>query len=167
MAVIIFSSRNTEIRNTVWKFSRTCHKQYTLYRKYNNSHHKGKAASQMSCLYSWNHCTQKTMSSHWNINQIPVLVMLKAWCGGHHVYNNSTSPRQNGRHFTDDIFKHIFVNENVWILLKISLKFISKVPINNISALIQIMACRWLAPSHYLNRLCFILLMHICVTGPL
>ena len=140
-AVIAFSSRNTEIRSTVWKFSRTYHKQYTLYRKYNNSYHKGKAASQMSCLYSWNHCTLKTISSNWNINQIPVLVILKDWCGGHHVHINSSSPGQNSRHFANDIFKHIFVNENVWILLKISLKFISKVPINNISALIQIMAC--------------------------
>ena len=34
----------------------------------------------------------------------------------------------------------IFLNENVWILIKISLKFVSKGPINNIPALVQIMA---------------------------
>ena len=48
--------------------------------------------------------------------------------------------RQNGRHFADDIFKCIFLNENVWILIKISLNFVPKDPINNIPALVQIMA---------------------------
>ena len=44
--------------------------------------------------------------------------------------------RQNGCHF----LKHIFLNENVWILIKISLKFVPKAPINNVPALVQIMA---------------------------
>ena len=43
-------------------------------------------------------------------------------------------PRQNGRHFPDDIFKYNFLNEDVWISIKISLKFIPKGPINNIPA---------------------------------
>ena len=33
-------------------------------------------------------------------------------------------PRQNGRHFPDDIFKWIFLNENVWISINILLKFV-------------------------------------------
>ena len=37
---------------------------------------------------------------------------------------NTLRPRQNGRHFPDDIFKCIFVNENVWIAIEISLKFV-------------------------------------------
>ena len=36
--------------------------------------------------------------------------------------------------------KRIFFNENVWISIKISLKFVPKGPINNIPALVQIMA---------------------------
>ena len=40
--------------------------------------------------------------------------------------------------FADDIFKRIFFNKNVWILIKISLKG----PINNIPALVQIMTWR-------------------------
>ena len=51
-------------------------------------------------------------------------------------------PRQNEQHFTDDIFKRIFFNENVRISIKISLKFVPKGPINNIPALVQIMAWR-------------------------
>ena len=39
-------------------------------------------------------------------------------------------------------FKSIFPNENVWILIKISLKFVPKGPLNNILALVQIMAWR-------------------------
>ena len=50
---------------------------------------------------------------------------------------NTLRTRQNGCHFTDDIFKCIFLNENVWISIKISLKFVPKVPINNIPALVQ------------------------------
>ena len=45
---------------------------------------------------------------------------------------NSSRPRQDGRHFPDDIFKCIFFNENVKISIKISLKFVPKGPINNI-----------------------------------
>ena len=46
---------------------------------------------------------------------------------------------KNCRHFADDTFKCIFLNENVWISFKISLKFVTKV---------------------------WIRLTHICVTRP-
>ena len=49
---------------------------------------------------------------------------------------NTLRPRQNGLHFADDIFKRIFLNENIWIPIKISLKFVSKGSINNIPALV-------------------------------
>ena len=55
---------------------------------------------------------------------------------------NTLRPRQNGRHFADDIFKCILLNENVWITIKNSLKFVPKGPINNMPALVQIMAWR-------------------------
>ena len=41
-----------------------------------------------------------------------------------------------------DTFKRIFLNENVIISIKISLKFVPKGPINNSPALVQIMAWR-------------------------
>ena len=44
--------------------------------------------------------------------------------------------RQDGRHFPDNIFKCIFLNENVWILIKISPKFVPKGPIDNKPALV-------------------------------
>ena len=43
----------------------------------------------------------------------------------------------------DDIFKLIFLNENGRIFIQISLKFVSKSPIDNNPALVQVMAwCR-------------------------
>ena len=51
---------------------------------------------------------------------------------------NTLRPRQNGRHSADDILKCIFLNENVWILIKISLKFVPRDPSNNIPASFQI-----------------------------
>ena len=53
---------------------------------------------------------------------------------------NTLRPRQNGRRFADDTFKCLFLNENVRISIKISLKFVPKGPINNNPALVQIMA---------------------------
>ena len=38
---------------------------------------------------------------------------------------NTLRPRQDGRHFPDDIFKHIFLKENFWISIQISLKFVT------------------------------------------
>ena len=43
---------------------------------------------------------------------------------------NTSRLEQNGRRFADDIFKCIFLNENISILIKISLKFVPKGPIN-------------------------------------
>ena len=79
---------------------------------------------------------------------------------------NTLRPRQNGRHFTDDIFKRIFFNWNIWISIKISLNFVLKGPINKIPALVQVMAwCR--AGDKPLSEPKLIsLLAHICVTQP-
>ena len=45
-------------------------------------------------------------------------------------------PGQNGRYFSDDIFKCIFVYEKSCVLIKISLKFNTKGPIDKNLALI-------------------------------
>ena len=44
---------------------------------------------------------------------------------------NTLKLRQNGCHFPDDIFKCIFLNENMWISIKIPLKFVPKGSIDN------------------------------------
>ena len=75
-------------------------------------------------------------------------------------------PRQNGRYFADDIFKCIFVNENARILLKISLKFVHKVRIDNIPVLVQIMAWRRPGDKPLSEPMMVSLLTHTCVTRP-
>ena len=55
---------------------------------------------------------------------------------------NTLRPRQNRRLFADDIIKCIFLNENVWITIKILLEFVYEGLINNIPALIQIIIWR-------------------------
>ena len=79
---------------------------------------------------------------------------------------NSLRPRRDRRHFADDIFKCVFLNKNEWISLRISLKFVPKVWINNIPSLVQIMA--WCRPGDkpLSEPMVVNLLTHICVTRP-
>ena len=79
---------------------------------------------------------------------------------------NTLRPRQDGRHFPDDIFKWIFLNELIWISIKISLNFVPKGPINNIPALVQIMAWRCPGDRPLSEPMMASLAMHICVTRP-
>ena len=79
---------------------------------------------------------------------------------------NTLRPRQDGRHFPDDIFKSIFLNENVWISINISPEFVRKCPINNIPALVQIMAWRRPGDKPLSEPMLVGLLTHICFTRP-
>ena len=79
---------------------------------------------------------------------------------------NTLRPRQNGRHFPDDILKCIFLNENVWISLTISLKCVRKVRINNIPSLVQIIAWHRPGDKPLSEPMMVSLLTHICVTRP-
>ena len=89
-----------------------------------------------------------------------------ASCNISTIHVNTLRPRQNGRHFADDIFKCIFLNENVRIPIKIAMKFVPKGPINNILALVQIMA--WCRPGNkpLSEPMVVSLTTHICVTRP-
>ena len=60
---------------------------------------------------------------------------------------NSLRPRRNEQHFADDIFKCLFLNEDVWISIEISLKFVAKGPINNITGIYSIASDNGLAPT--------------------
>ena len=79
---------------------------------------------------------------------------------------NTLRPRQNGRHFADDIFKCISLNENVWIPIKIPMKFVSNGPINNTPALVEIMAWRRPGDKPLSEPMIVSLPTHICVTRP-
>ena len=56
---------------------------------------------------------------------------------------NTLRPWQNGRHFPDDIYKCIFLNQNVWIFKTIWRKFVPTGAVDNNTALVHVMAwCR-------------------------
>ena len=65
---------------------------------------------------------------------------------------NTLRPKENGRHFADDIFKGIFLNENISFPIRFSLKFIPKGSINNIPALVRVWLGADQATSHYLDQ---------------
>ena len=84
----------------------------------------------------------------------------------HKIPFNTLRPRQNDCHFTDDSFKCIFLNENVWILIEISLNFVPRGEINTISALAQIMTWHHPGDKALSEPIMVRLLTHICVTWP-
>ena len=77
------------------------------------------------------------------------------------IFVNTLRLRQDGCHFTDGIFKHIFLNENFKISIEISLKFIPIGPINNVSALVQIMTRHWPGNKPSSEPMMIILLTYI------
>ena len=79
---------------------------------------------------------------------------------------NPLRPKQNGRLFADDTFKRIFLNENIRISIKISLKFVHKGLINNIPASVLIMAWRRPGDKPLSEPMLVRSLTHICVTRP-
>ena len=67
-------------------------------------------------------CMTKTGGNHLTSHaQIWISGALHLHCRD---FINTLMPRQEGRYFTDHIFKYIFLNENVLISIKIVLKFI-------------------------------------------
>ena len=62
--------------------------------------------------------------------------------------------------FADEIFKCIFSNENIWILIDISLKFVPKGQINNIPALVQ---SQWVKACDATSKRCQILVSTSCL----
>ena len=89
--------------------------------KYRDSYYKDKTVLRPSYLYIGNTYTGK--NNIFTLRWSPEIF-------------NSSPPGQNGRHLADDIFRCIFVNENYFILIKISLKFVPNIPIDNSPALV-------------------------------
>ena len=79
---------------------------------------------------------------------------------------NKLRPRQDGRHFADDIFTCNFFNENCCILIKFLLKYVRKGPIDNNAALVQIMAWRRSGDKPLSEPMMVCSPTHICVSRP-
>ena len=127
-----------------------------MYVFYNSSRPKVNTGIEVLCYYtgltcyvSSTACCQFCCQTWWQVTTV-----------------NSLRPRQNGRLFADDTFKCIFLNENIRILTKNSLKFVPKGLINNIPALVLIMAWRRPGDKPLSEPMLVRSLRHICVTRP-
>ena len=107
-----------------------------------------------------------TYRGTWHFNDIYFSFIFMVAIGPYYIYSflRTLGPRQNGRHFADNPFKCIFLNENVWILLKISLKFVLKCPIHKNPALVQRMAWHHSGNKPWSEPVMVSLLTHISVT---
>ena len=66
----------------------------------------------------------------------------------------------------DDTFKYKFVDENILISIKLSLKFVPYGPINNNPEFVQIMPWRRIGDKPLSQPMMVRLSTHICVTWP-
>ena len=98
------------------------------------------------------------------IDDTPALAQVMADLAPNRQAIITLRPRQDGRYFADDVLKCIFLNENVWISLKIPPKFVPRSPINNIRALVQIMAWRRPGDKPLAEPMLVFVPKHICVT---
>ena len=81
------------------------------------------------------------------------------------VYRNTLVPKQNGRHFLDDISKGIYWMKTHTFRLRFHWSLF-KDPINNISALVQIMTWRRPGNKPLSEPMMVNVLTHICITRP-
>ena len=120
-------------------------------------------------LYTENDPDKKKVNNNWYqkywMNMRTSYQYRKSHCGDKTI--NTLRPRQNDHLFADDTFKCIFLNENIRISIKISQKFVLKGLINNILALVLIMAWRRPGDKPLSEPMMAVRsLMHICVTQP-
>ena len=104
------------------------------------------------------------------LREFPWYLIITVWVNlyKHYKQNVFSTLRssQNGRHFTDDTFKHIFLNESIRISLKLSLKFVPKGPINNVPALVQNRAWRRPGDKPLSEPVMVRLPTNICISQP-
>ena len=127
-------------------------------------------------FHPWSPCTKTRCLLHhvWTTNtfylewghELVITPQGFRWDLVTHLHLNTLRPRQDERHFADDIFTCIFFNENCCILIEFSLKYVRKGPIDNNPALVQIMAWRRPGDKPLSEPMMVSLLTHICVTRP-
>ena len=104
--------------------------------------------SEMPSRSLWRHCNvnhafRSIAGRRWTIIIKETDRLSTSWTLHEQSMFNTLRPRQNGQHFPEDIFKWIFLDENVWISIKIVLNHVLRGPIKNIPTLVQIMVWCW------------------------
>ena len=83
------------------------------------------------------------------------------------IYNVDNIPTEiKWPPFRRRLFQMYFSNENIWISINISLKFVPSGRIKNIPALVPILAWRRLGNKPLSEPMIVSLLIHICITRP-
>ena len=139
------------------------------------SHHKDRTVSWLSSLYNI-----QSIYLEWDFDLKTSLMLLcllrfsfNCMCCisiGNYITWIFSSKHSEAKtkwlNFSNAILKCMFLNENSWISLKISLKIVPKVRINNIPTLFQIMAWRRPGDKPLFEPVVVNLLRLICVSGP-
>ena len=122
------------------------------------------------CHHRWwlstGYATGSYLNQRWPWSMAPLghNWVLSSWVRPYQGCNcfNTLRPWQNGRHFPDDIFQCIFLNEK----FRFHRNLFQKAPINNILSLVQIMA--WCHPSDkpWSQPMTVNFLTHICIIRP-
>ena len=105
------------------------------------------------CIMTWHWWGKKIctcISNNYNLNYS--YCMASPGHNGLHLFINILRPRQNGSHFSDNIFKCI--------------KFVPKASISNIPALVQIMAWHQVGNKPLSEPMLGCSPTHICVSRP-
>ena len=107
-----------------WPFVRGIHRSPGNYLR------KGqwRGALMFSLIFAWMNGWVNTREAgdlrrHGAHYDVSVMIMITRLDWAWNVLN-SFPPGQNGRHFADDIFRCIFLNENLWFSVKISFNFV-------------------------------------------
>ena len=100
----------------------------------------------------------------WLSREDPEQITLPRWSCAWFRWNFKVDTKQTP--FRRRHFQMHFFNENVWIGIKISLKFVPNGPINDILALVQIMAWRLRGDKPLSEPMMVSLPTHTCVTRP-
>ena len=152
------SSNNSTIkRNSLWSSDAIWHHEFGSILNSGNGHHLNQCWLIISNKFLWLLPEGNFTGESWDIYP---------WYEFDNYYFNTLRPRQNGRCSAEDTFKRIFLNENMIILIKSSLKFVPEGPINNIPALVQIMAWRRPGDKPLSELMVVSLPTHICVIRP-
>ena len=99
---------------------------------------------------SWHIIREGASRSAYNASKIQIL--------------NTLRLRRNVRLFTGGLYKCIFLNENLGLSIKISLKFVPEGSVNNVSSFIHIMAWHRSGDKPLSETMIVELLTYICVT---
>ena len=114
------------------------------------------------------------------VNRARKQACLREWCLRHALVQSCVASKRGalwlvltlrdrdtiGAIFADGTFKWFFLNENIWIWIEFSLRFVPNGPVNTIQALVQIMAWRRPGAKPWFEPMMVRLLTHIGVTRP-